>query len=61
MICPHCKKPIKREHDDALKSKALALVKEGYSLRDVESLLERKVSFSTVSRWVRVSEDRKGE
>lgn len=53
MICPHCKKPIKREHSDELKKKAIALVKQGYSMRDVESLLERRVSFGTISKWVR--------
>jgi transposase-like protein len=53
MICPHCKKPIKREHSDDLKKQALSLVKQRYSTRDVESLLERKVSFGTIARWAK--------
>lgn len=52
MVCPHCKKPIKREHSPELKKRALALAVEGYSMRDIEALLERRVSFGTIARWV---------
>ena len=53
MICPHCKKPILQRKPAQLKKEALELHKKGYSTRDIESLLERAVSFATVSRWVR--------
>ncbi len=61
MICPHCRKPIKREHTEAIKKKVLSLHAKGYSVRDIESLLERVVSFSTVAKWIRELQKRSGE
>ncbi len=53
MICPHCKKPFKKEHSKELRDKAIKLYNEGYSLRDVEFKLDRVASFAQISRWVR--------
>lgn len=59
MICPHCSKPISFNKDSSLKKKALKLVSEGYSARDVEAILKRQVSFSTVAKWARESKESK--
>ena len=61
MICPHCRKPIKRAHPEELKAEALALLAKGYSIRDVESLLERRVSFGTVAKWARIAHLKEGD
>lgn len=61
MICPHCKKPIMKTHPEALKKKALQMLSEGYSLRDIESLLERRVNFSTISKWAKAQRIDGGE
>lgn len=53
MICPHCKKPIQREHSMELKKKAIELNKQGYSMRDIEALLERRCSFGTIAKWIK--------
>lgn len=53
MICPHCKKPVQYKKSDKLKDRALELLTEGYSTRDVETVLERQVSFGTIARWAR--------
>lgn len=58
MICPHCNKPLDYPKSDKLKTKALALLKEGYSTRDVEALLKREVSFSSIARWARESKSK---
>lgn len=56
MICPHCNKPIPRGKygtvTEDLKKKALELVKKGYSMRDIEYMLDRKISAPTISRLV---------
>lgn len=56
MICPHCGKAFPKRLPKALRTRALSLVKEGYSLRDVQDILKGSVSFSTISRWVRKKE-----
>lgn len=53
MICPHCKKPIQKTKDAALKKRVFALHRMGYSARDIEALVERTVSFSTAAKWIR--------
>lgn len=59
MICPHCKKPIPSRRlrgssiTDDVKKKAKKLYSEGYSMRDIESLLEFKISAPTISRLLR--------
>lgn len=60
MICPHCKKPIPRGKYGTIpkevKAKALKLHKEGYSVRDIEMLLDRKISYPSVQRLIKESE-----
>jgi len=53
MICPHCKKPIHKGDNKALKKEVLAWSAKGYSARDIEALTQRQVSFSTAAKWVR--------
>lgn len=58
MICPHCHKPISRNVSKEAKSMILKLHKEGYSLRDIESLIKtngEQISFSTIGRFLRGS------
>jgi hypothetical protein len=49
VICPHCKKPIDRTVSKEIKQKALALLKEGYSTRDIQTILGGAISFTTVA------------
>jgi transposase-like protein len=53
MICPHCGKPLEKKIDDKIKKQAIALYKQGYSMRDIERKLEFRISFSSVSRLVK--------
>lgn len=56
MICPHCKKAIKRGISADAWKRARELRKEGYSLREVEKILFSlgiSVSYSTLSRRLR--------
>lgn len=56
MICPHCKKPIKRTIDYKVKKRIIALHKQGYSSRDISTLLLTEghtASFSSVARIIR--------
>ena len=53
MICPHCRKPIKYEVDDAVRERVLRMKQDGYSVRDIAAILTAdgiKISFATVSR-----------
>ena len=56
MICPHCKKAIPRfrarpsDVDNKIKSKAIELYAKGFSMRDIEHMLDRQISISTISR-----------
>ena len=54
MICPHCKKPIpfmkQRSVDPEIRRKAAEMIKQGYSYRDIEYALDRKISIGTLSR-----------
>lgn len=55
MICPHCKKAIQptKKVDSKTRDKVLELSKQGYSSRDIQGLLEGKISFVTVSRIIK--------
>ena len=53
MICPHCEKPIRLEKSEETKKEALSLLSKGYSTRDVEALMKRAASYSTIARWAR--------
>lgn len=53
MICPHCKKPLKRGASPEIIRRAKEMVADGYSLRDISRLLEDDgifISFATLSR-----------
>lgn len=56
MICPHCKKPIKRDVDEKTANRARELVKQGYSFRETERMLfseGMRMSFSSISRMLK--------
>ncbi len=60
MICPHCKKPIVKNVTKEQKKRIIELGKQGFSCRDIESLMERAVSYSTVARILNKSKDPTG-
>lgn len=59
MICPHCNKPVPRGLTPEAKRKAIELSKEGYSTRDIQSILGGVISFSSVARLLKLEKSKK--
>lgn len=53
MICPNCKKPLPKSVPEKVKKEALILSAQGYSCRDIQTMLGGAISFSSVSRLVK--------
>lgn len=53
MICPHCGKPVEKRITAKDRQQVLVLHKQGFSVRDIEAKLQRRVSFSSAARIIR--------